>query len=360
MLDPLTTTIWSPTVQYTFPIRNATVSGSTVTVTYINHQLSSGDVVAVTGSGAQSSFSGSGAVTVIDGNRFSYVATIPPTAPSLAPTPGQKTNLWLTCPSYSTLLVYPNKLRTQVASGTEIVIQTFEDNLWVTQQTVVWADGLTDIVFNGKYNIARLKMTAGTFIPTVTSYNANAPDPTPAAATTYFVPKFTNAALEPVVTPGTYDTVTVNEFGQVISGTVGGTVDKNIYATMMNSGSSNILKGQPVRKLSDTTIELAQGNTSRKGVIGLAAEPILIGEVKQVMIEGSLAMTSAEWDAVTGDTGGLVADGSPYFLDFSVAGKLEKDVNVDTAPASSYLVTVGYAISSTAFRLDIDAPIKVS
>ena len=364
-LDPLTTIVWSPTQIYKFPVRNATVTGSTVTIKQINHQLSSGDVIAVTGDAEFGElFVTSAVVTVIDSNNFSYPAVAPPTIDGVSPQPGKKTDLWVSCKKYSTMLNYPGRIQFFLATTHEVEIQTFENGAWTTQVTVKTIDGVTDVFFDARWKDARLVLTVGATIPVVTAYHQSSPPPSTPADTTYhlpiFVPGSGGGSLTPVGVPGTYDIVTTNEFGQVIAGTVGGGNDNNIYIEMMNNGSATIPKGAPVRKTGDLTVELAQGNSTKKGCIGIAFETILIGQTKHILVEGTMTLPTGDWDVVTGGSGGLVNDDIPYFLDFSVTGRLTKTINVDTAPANSYLVAVGYAINPNMFKVDIDAPIKVS
>lgn len=364
MIDPLSTIVWSPTVVYKFPIRNATVAGSVVTVKQINHHLETGDSVVISGSGDYSELHKVGAVTKIDSNNFSYTVTTPPTISGISPQPGQKTDLWLTCPKYSTMLSYPGRLQFWLTTGHEAKIQTFENGEWTNQVTITSADDVVDVFFDARYKDVRLVLTVGSTNPTVTAYHANSPPPSITADKTYHLPIFTGGsggALTPVGIPGTYDIVTTNEYGQVVVGAVGGgTTDNNIYTEMMNNGSVNIPIGAPVRKTGDNTVELAQGNATKKGVIGIAYEAILIGQTKLVLVEGTITMSTGNWDVITGGSGGLVNDDIPYFLDFSTPGKLVKTVNLDTAPANSYLVGVGYAINPNKLKIDIDAPIKVS
>lgn len=362
-LDPLTTIVWSPTIVYKFAIRNATIVGSVVTVKQINHQLSTGDSIVVSGASEFSELFASTAVTVIDSNNFSYTVPAPPTIESVSPQPGMKTDLWLSCAKYSSMLNYPGRLQFALAGGHEAEIQTFENGEWTNQKTVTAADGTTDIFFDARWKDVRLQLTVGTTNPTVTAYHSSSPPPSTPADETYHLPIFTGGSggsLDPVGIPGTYDVVTTNIYGQVIAGSTGLGSDNNIYTEMMNTSAALIPAGAPVRKTGDNTIELAQGNSTKKGVIGIAYEPIPVGQTKLILIEGTMTMPTGDWDLITGGSGGLVNDDAPYFLDFSTAGKLQKTPNIDTAPSTSYLVAVGYAINPNKLKLDIDAPIRVS
>jgi hypothetical protein len=66
-----------------------------------------------------------------------------------------------------------------------------------------------------------------------------------------------------------------------------------------------------------------------------------------------LTATTGQWDAVTGGSGGLVAN-TVYYLDAATAGKLTA-----TAPttAGQYVVEVGMALSTTELLIKTRTPI---
>jgi hypothetical protein len=74
-----------------------------------------------------------------------------------------------------------------------------------------------------------------------------------------------------------------------------------------------------------------------------------------VLTDGKITATTAQWDAVTGDTGGLTP-GSKYFLSAATAGKLTK-----TAPSADgqVLAPLGVAKSTTEFEITIGTRIKL-
>jgi hypothetical protein len=74
-----------------------------------------------------------------------------------------------------------------------------------------------------------------------------------------------------------------------------------------------------------------------------------------ILVDGVLTATTAQWDAVAGTTGGLTP-GTVYFLGAATAGTL-----TSTAPSTTgqFVVRVGRAISSTKLDLMIMAPIKL-
>jgi hypothetical protein len=68
-----------------------------------------------------------------------------------------------------------------------------------------------------------------------------------------------------------------------------------------------------------------------------------------VATDGVLSGTTAQWDAVTGQTGGLTA-GVDYFLSAATAGRV---TTTPPATAGQYNVYVGRAKSTTDMHLDI-------
>lgn len=136
--------------------------------------------------------------------------------------------------------------------------------------------------------------------------------------------------------------------GDIISG-------QNLSVDLTNgSGTDAAPIGSPVRILNDDTFSLAEAdNANAKDTIGFAAETIGVNPASgTIQTEGVLEATTGEWDAITGDTGGLVA-GSKYYLDVT-PGKMTK-----TPPTAEdvYLAPLGIAITATTFRIDIDTNI---
>lgn len=86
-------------------------------------------------------------------------------------------------------------------------------------------------------------------------------------------------------------------------------------------------------------------------VIGIVAEFILISATGAVQTDGKLTASTGDWDARTGQTGGLTA-GSVYYLDSW--GTL-----TTTPPTSGYLTRLGIAVNATDLEIKISRPIKL-
>lgn len=121
---------------------------------------------------------------------------------------------------------------------------------------------------------------------------------------------------------------------------------------LTNDEASPVVIGAPVYNDANDGFKKAQANAAAtKNVIGLVAKApsITNATTGPVQTNGVLTATTTQWDAVTGDTGGLVVN-SIYFLDPATAGKLTK-----TAPTTvgQYVVIVGTAISTTELQINI-------
>lgn len=121
--------------------------------------------------------------------------------------------------------------------------------------------------------------------------------------------------------------------------------------SLTNAGAGAAPIGSPVYISAANNFALARANA------GATARPIAL--VKDASIaasaagfvqtDGVLEATTAQWDTITGQTGGLTP-GSVYFLSAATAGRL-----TTTAPTSSgeYVVRVGIAVSSTGLEISI-------
>lgn len=123
-----------------------------------------------------------------------------------------------------------------------------------------------------------------------------------------------------------------------------------ISAVNGNAGTINI--GEPVYVSDNDEVDLARANASgTKKVIGLVASTTIATTASgNILTDGILTASTGQWDAVTGQTGGLTA-GATYFLSAATAGRL-----TTTAPTTTgqYVAPVGIALSTVSMRLDVD------
>jgi hypothetical protein len=208
--------VWSDDVSYTLPLRNATVTGSTVTVKAVSHHLADGDSIIVTTESGYEQFSVSTTINVIDQNLFSFSLPSVPTIPFPTPKPGQGILIKARFPQYSQMMSFPLKVRVSIPSEAVIGVQTFEEGEWVTQR-MLGTTSLTEVVFKNLYDMVRFTKMGGQNQAQLIRTSSPIPVPTniitiPAESTGG------GADLTPVGIPGEYDVVTTNEFGQVIAG----------------------------------------------------------------------------------------------------------------------------------------------
>lgn len=133
-------------------------------------------------------------------------------------------------------------------------------------------------------------------------------------------------------------------------------LNAHTYNPEVASGSGNFPICTPVRQ---TTASGAGGHvlpasasaSSAASVVGIAAASGVEGQSVRVMFAGPLEATTDQWDAVTGDSGGLVT-ASPYYAG-TTTGTL-----TTTAPSGpgTLVVAVGIALSPTAMMIQISDP----
>ena len=122
----------------------------------------------------------------------------------------------------------------------------------------------------------------------------------------------------------------------------------------------NLLPGTPVCSTIATDGEVTKAKADSVNttyVQGLCSSAGAAGEPVHVQNSGPLSLTTAEWDAITGDTGGLT-NGVPYYLSAATAGKL-----TTTAPSSNgqFREPVGIGQSATTMIINIlPAPVIIA
>lgn len=137
--------------------------------------------------------------------------------------------------------------------------------------------------------------------------------------------------------------------------------DQVAQATIFNQDNANantVVIGTPMYATSTAgEMDKAQADAAAtKDVLGLIAEAsVAAAAAGAVQSDGVLVATTAQWDAVTGDSGGLTA-GSKYYLDPDTAGQLT------TTPPSDpgdFVAMVGTGLSTTEMEISIRSTIKL-
>jgi hypothetical protein len=135
----------------------------------------------------------------------------------------------------------------------------------------------------------------------------------------------------------------------------GGGGGTTFEATNANVGT--IIIGTPVYVSATGSVDKAQADAAAtKDVVGLVVDTSIASSATgDIQTGGLLEATTGQWDAVTGDAGGLTA-GTQYFVDPDTAGML-----TDTAPivAGDFVCAVGIALSTTEMIIAIHQTVKL-
>lgn len=139
--------------------------------------------------------------------------------------------------------------------------------------------------------------------------------------------------------------------GDTLQATVTGGEQQNLT----NNNAGAVVIGAPVYIIANDAFDKAQANASgTKEVVGLvAASPSIgTGASGAVQVAGILTLTTAQWDAICGTSGGLTAN-TTYFLDPATAGKLTSTV---PTTVGQYVAEVGRSLSTTELEIKIQQP----
>lgn len=121
------------------------------------------------------------------------------------------------------------------------------------------------------------------------------------------------------------------------------------WQTLTNNETAAASFGQPVYSDDSATFQFARANAiTTSEIAGLVFDSsIAAGASGRIIRAGFIEGTTAQWDVVTGDTGGLQE--VEYYLDPNTAGMLTR-----TAPTSGggdVVAIIGKGISTTVFNL---------
>ncbi len=142
--------------------------------------------------------------------------------------------------------------------------------------------------------------------------------------------------------------LTGGEIEQLQSGDVLLPIPSSLSLT--NGSVVDLPPGVPAYIESANTFERATAD-AYPNVIGLTTEGITSSVNGIIQTDGVLTLSTAEWDAVTGDTGGLTP-GATYYL--ATIGGL-----AIVAVATGYLTRIGIAVNDTDLDIKISRPIKL-
>jgi len=144
--------------------------------------------------------------------------------------------------------------------------------------------------------------------------------------------------------------------GQLEQLQTGDSIDLGNTLTKDNNSGGALAIGTPVY-FTGTDAEPAQANAQGTIRVGGFVADVSIADTASglILVDGKLTATTGQWDAVTGETGGLTP-GADYFLDAATAGMMTQ-----TAPSANpnFVVRLGHALSATEFEIEVQQPIKL-
>jgi hypothetical protein len=138
--------------------------------------------------------------------------------------------------------------------------------------------------------------------------------------------------------------------------TLDATVSEVDVVSKTNDNGSSAVPGTPLYQKSNGNVDFGRANAQGTvQIVGLAKATITASGSGIVQTDGVLTLTTGEWDAVTGGSGGLTP-GSVYYLSAATAGLMTA-----TAPSSSghFVVALGLALNATDLDISIERPIKL-
>ncbi len=125
-------------------------------------------------------------------------------------------------------------------------------------------------------------------------------------------------------------------------------------AQMSMTAAIALLAGMPVRVSGIDTITPAQAdNLTDADAIGLAQAAAAGTAAVTIQFDGPITLPTADWDALTGQVGGLTA-GISYYLDPTTAGHL---VNAAPTTAGQVRQKILIALDTTTALISIGEPI---
>ena len=125
---------------------------------------------------------------------------------------------------------------------------------------------------------------------------------------------------------------------------------------LVNDQGTAVIPGACVYTDSSGTFMLAMANASGTSTpIGIAIASIATGATGNIATDGSVTLTVAQWNTITGGSTGLTP-GAAYFLSPTTAGNL-----ITTAPSTvgQYVVKVGIALSTTTLNVNFSIRIQL-
>lgn len=147
--------------------------------------------------------------------------------------------------------------------------------------------------------------------------------------------------------------ITVDGKGRITAAANGSGTATATSSALTNNDGATVNIATTVYSDTSGTFKKARANADATSKpIGILAATTNNAASGSVVTHGEITATTGQWDAVTGQSGGLTA-GSRYYLSESTAGNLST-----TAPTTGYYVEVGVALSTTKLKVNIGPRIQ--
>lgn len=152
------------------------------------------------------------------------------------------------------------------------------------------------------------------------------------------------------VTAGTYQSVTVDAKGRVTAGMALAPSGSKLT----NEEATTIVAGSIVYASSADKVKRAVANAGTTSVVvGMVRNDVASNAIGEIATADEVVLTTAQWDAITGQSGGLTF-GANYFLSNSVAGGI-----TTTCPSTGYAIVIGHALSTTKMIIRVGARVQL-
>ena len=126
-----------------------------------------------------------------------------------------------------------------------------------------------------------------------------------------------------------------------------------IYTILTNANAGAIVIGTPVYASAAGSVNKARANAAATSVVvGLVTDTtVATTGAATIRTAGPLVATTTQWDAVTGQSGGLTF-GASYYVDPATAGKLTSTI---PTTVTQFVAQVGVAVSTTTLVVEVRA-----
>lgn len=116
--------------------------------------------------------------------------------------------------------------------------------------------------------------------------------------------------------------------------------------------ADDTVPGTPLYHSSGEGVAARANAAGTARVVALAMGAGAEGHRVRAAFSKAIPLTTAEWDVITGQSGGLT-EGAQYYLSAAAAGKLVTTI----ATTPNYVTPIGRALSSTAMLVQIQAAV---